>query len=154
MAGKIKKKKSAYGKRGKKKSKTYDAYMVVMAAPAEAAVGIDVHDVVVAAAIVEVPPRSCIDIFTVLPPEDTSRLQAGKILVRSRRVTALMPRLPLMLMCPMLSWLLPLLRYRPAPASIFLQCCHQRILAAPRAGRLLVWSRRVTTRSPKRSPSN
>ena len=30
-------------------------------------------DVVVAAAVVEVPPRSCVDIFTVLPPEDTSR---------------------------------------------------------------------------------
>ena len=40
---------------------------------AEAAVDVDVPDVVVAAAIVEVPPRSCVNIFTVLPPEDTSR---------------------------------------------------------------------------------
>ena len=47
--------------------------MAAMAAPDEAAVDVDVPAVVVAAAIVEVPPRSCINIFTVLPPEDTSR---------------------------------------------------------------------------------
>ena len=43
---------------------------------AKAVVDVDVPAVVVAAAIVvavEVPPRSCVDIFTVLPPEDTSR---------------------------------------------------------------------------------
>ena len=72
MADIIKKKKSAYGKRRKKKSKTYDAYMAAMAAPAEAAVDVDVPAVVVAAVVVEVPHRSCVDIFTVLPPEDTS----------------------------------------------------------------------------------
>ena len=44
-----------------------------MAAPDEAAVGVDVPAVVVAAAVVEVPPRSCVKKFTVLPPEDTSR---------------------------------------------------------------------------------
>ena len=37
----------------------------------EAAVDVDVPAVVVAAAVVEVPPRSCVEIFTVLPPEDT-----------------------------------------------------------------------------------
>ena len=47
MVGIIKKKKSAYGKRRKKKSKTYDAYMVAMAAPAEADVHVDVPTVVV-----------------------------------------------------------------------------------------------------------
>ena len=47
--------------------------MAAMAAPAKAAVDVDVPAVVVAAVVVEVPPRSCIDIFTVLPPEDTSR---------------------------------------------------------------------------------
>ena len=73
MAGIIKKKNSAYGKRRKKKSKTYDAYMAAMAAPAEYAVDVDVTAVVVADAVVEVSPRSCVDIFTVLPPEDTSR---------------------------------------------------------------------------------
>ena len=72
MAGIIKKKKSAYGKRRKKKSKTYDAYMAAMDAPAEVAVDIDVPAVVVAAAVFEVPPISCVGIFTVLPPEDTS----------------------------------------------------------------------------------
>ena len=71
MAGIIKKKKSACGKRRKKKSKTYNAYMAAMAAPAEADVDVDVPAVVVAAAVVEVPPRSCVDIFTVLTPEDT-----------------------------------------------------------------------------------
>ena len=73
MVGIIKKKKSAYGKRRKKKSKTYDAYMAAMAACAEAVVDVDVPDVVVAAAVVEVPPHSCVEMFTVLPPEDTSR---------------------------------------------------------------------------------
>ena len=72
MAGIIKKKNSAYGKRRKKKSKTYDAYMAAMAPSPEAAVDVDVPAVVVAAGVVEVPPRSCVDIFTVLPPEDTS----------------------------------------------------------------------------------
>ena len=78
MAGIIKKEKSAYGKRRKKNSKTYNAYMAAMAAPAEAAVDDDVPAVVVAAAIVEVPPRSCIYIFTVLPLEDTSRPASWK----------------------------------------------------------------------------
>ena len=77
MAGIIKKKKSVYGKRRKKKSKTYDAYKAAMIACAEAAVDVDVDvdapAVVVAAAVVEVPPHSCVEIFTVLPPEDTSR---------------------------------------------------------------------------------
>ena len=74
MADIIKKKKSAYGKRRKEKSKTYNTYMAAMAAPSEAAVDVDVPAVVVAAAVVEVPPRSCVDIFTVMPPWDTSRL--------------------------------------------------------------------------------
>ena len=46
------------GKWRKKKSKTYDAYKAAMAARAEAAVDIDVPNVVVADAVVEVPPRS------------------------------------------------------------------------------------------------
>ena len=81
MAGIIKKNKSAYGKRRKKKSKTYDAYMAAMAVPDKAAVDVDVSAVVVAAAVVvvvEVPPRSCVEIFTVLPPEDTSRPASWK----------------------------------------------------------------------------
>ena len=72
MAGIIKKKKSAYGKRRKKKSKTYNVYMAAMVALTEASFDIDLADVVVAAAVVEVPPCSCVNIFTVLPPEDTS----------------------------------------------------------------------------------
>ena len=47
--------------------------MAAMAACAEAAVDVYVPAVVVSAAVVEVPPRSCVEIFTVLPPEDTSR---------------------------------------------------------------------------------
>ena len=43
MAGIIKKNKSAYGKRRKKKPKTYVAYMAAMAAPDEAAVDVDVN---------------------------------------------------------------------------------------------------------------
>ena len=46
-----------------------------MAARAEAAADVDVPAVFVAAAVVgvvEILPRSCVDIFTVLPPEDTS----------------------------------------------------------------------------------
>ena len=78
MAGIIKKNKSAYGKRRKKKLKTYDAYMAAMAAPAKAAVDVDVPAVVVAAVVVEVPHRSCVDIFMVLPPEDTSRPASWK----------------------------------------------------------------------------
>ena len=46
MAGIIKKKKSAYGKRRKKKSKTYDAYTAAMADPSEATVDADVPSVV------------------------------------------------------------------------------------------------------------
>ena len=72
MTGIINKNKSADGKRRKKNLKTYDAYMVAMAAHAEADVDVDVPTVVVAAAVVEVPPRSCVKLFTVLPPEDTS----------------------------------------------------------------------------------
>ena len=45
---------------------------------AEAAVDVDVPAVVVVAAVVEVPPRSCVDVFTVLPPEDTSRPASWK----------------------------------------------------------------------------
>ena len=78
MAGIIKKKKSAYGKRRRKISKTYDAYMAAVAALAEADIDVDVPAVVVAAAVVEVPPRSCVDIFTVLLPEDTSRPASWK----------------------------------------------------------------------------
>ena len=78
MADIIKKKKSAYGKRRKKKSKTYDAYMAAMAAHAEAAVDNNFPDVFVAAAVVEVPPCSCVKKFTVLPPEDTSRPASWK----------------------------------------------------------------------------
>ena len=59
MAGIIKKKKSAYGKRKGEKLKTYDTYMAAMAARAEAAVDVDLPAVVVAAAVFEVPPRSC-----------------------------------------------------------------------------------------------
>ena len=66
------------GRGGKKKSKTYDTYMAAMAAPAEAAVDVDVPTVVVSAAVVEVLPRSCDNIFTVLPPEDTSRPESWK----------------------------------------------------------------------------
>ena len=64
--------------RGGGNSKTNDVYMAAMAAPVEAAVDVDVPDVFVAAAVVEVPPRSCVDIFTVLPPEDTSRPASWK----------------------------------------------------------------------------
>ena len=46
--------------------------MAAMAPSPEAAVDVDVPAVVMDAAVVEVPPRSCVDIFTVLPPEDTS----------------------------------------------------------------------------------
>ena len=49
-----------------------------MAARDEAAVDVDVPAVVVAAAVVEVPPRSCVEMFTVLPPEDTSRFAIWK----------------------------------------------------------------------------
>ena len=49
-----------------------------MAAPDEAAIDVDVPAVVVAAGVVEVPPRSCVNIFTVLPPEDTSRPTSWK----------------------------------------------------------------------------
>ena len=47
--------------------------MAAIAAPTEASVDVDVPAVVVAATFFEVPPRSCVDIFTMLPPEDTSR---------------------------------------------------------------------------------
>ena len=67
-----------YGKRRKKNSKTYDMYKAAMAACAEAAVDVDVPAVVVDAAIFEVPPRSCVEIFTVIPPEDTSRPASWK----------------------------------------------------------------------------
>ena len=73
MAGIIKKKKSAYGKRRKKKSNTYDAYMAAMAAPDEAAVDVDVP-----AVVVELPPRSCVNMFTVLPLEDIRRPASWK----------------------------------------------------------------------------
>ena len=78
MAGIIKKKKSVYGTRRKKNSKTNNEYMAAMAARAEADVDVDVPAFVVAAAVVEVPPRSCFEIFTVLPPEDTSRPASWK----------------------------------------------------------------------------
>ena len=52
MAGIIKKKKSAYGKRRKKNSKTYDAYMAAMAAHDEASVDVDVTAAVVDSAVV------------------------------------------------------------------------------------------------------
>ena len=52
--------------------------MAAMTAPAEVAVDVDVPSVVVAAAVVEVPPRSCVDIFTVLPLEDTGRPASWK----------------------------------------------------------------------------
>ena len=59
---------------------------------AEAAVDVDVPAVVVvAAAVVEVPPRSCVDIFTVLPPRILTAQRAGRLLVWSRRVTARSP---------------------------------------------------------------
>ena len=48
---------------------------------AEADFDVDVTAVVVAAVIVvvvEVPPRSCVDIFTMLPPEDISRPASWK----------------------------------------------------------------------------
>ena len=67
-----------YGNRRKKKSKTYDAYMSVMAALAEAPVDVDVPAVVVAATVVEVPPRFYVDIFTVLPLKDISRPASWK----------------------------------------------------------------------------
>ena len=92
MAGIINKKKSVYRKRRKKNSKTYDAYMAAMDAPAEASVDVDVPAVVVAAAVVDVPPRSCVDIFTVLPPEDTSRPASWKTARMVRRVTARSPK--------------------------------------------------------------
>ena len=49
-----------------------------MAARDEAAVDVDVPAVFVAAAVVEVPPRSCVEMFTVLPPEDISRPASWK----------------------------------------------------------------------------
>ena len=78
MTSIIQKKKSAYGKRRKKKSKTYDAYMAAMAALAEADVDVYVPTVVVAAVVVELPPRSCVNIFRVLPPEDIRRPASWK----------------------------------------------------------------------------
>ena len=42
--------------------------MAAMAARADAAVDVDVPADIVAAAVVEVPPRSCVEIVTVLPP--------------------------------------------------------------------------------------
>ena len=45
---------------------------------AKAAVDVDVPGVVVAVAVFEVPPRSCVDIFTLLPPEETSRPASWK----------------------------------------------------------------------------
>ena len=42
--------------------------MAAIAACAESDVGVDVLAVVVAAAVVEVPPRSCVENFTMLPP--------------------------------------------------------------------------------------
>ena len=48
---------------------------------AEDAVDVDVPTVVVdvsVVVVVEVPPRSCVDIFTVLPPEDTGRPASWK----------------------------------------------------------------------------
>ena len=60
------------GRGERNRSKTYDAYKAAIAAHAEADVDVDVPTVVVAAAVVEVPPRSCVKLFTVLPPEDTS----------------------------------------------------------------------------------
>ena len=147
MAGIIKKKKSAYGKRRKKKSKTYDAYMAAMAACAEAVVDVDGPAVVVADVVVRYRPASASKFLRCCHRRIPAAPRAGRLLVQSRRVTALLPRLMLMFMCP-------LLRYHPAPASIFLRCCHRRILASPQAGRLIVWSRRVTARSPKRRPSS
>ena len=97
MAGIIKKKKSAYGKRRKKKSKTYDVYMAAMAACAEAAVDVDVPAVVVAAAVVEVPPHSCVEILRCCHRRITAALRSRRILLQSRRVTALLSRLLLML---------------------------------------------------------
>ena len=57
-----------------------------MAARAEDAVDVDVPAVVVAAAVVEVPPRACLEMFTVPPPEDTSRPTSWKTacMVQSR----------------------------------------------------------------------
>ena len=52
--------------------------MAAMAAPSEAAVDVDVTAVVVAAAVVEVSPRSWVNIFTVFPPEYTSRPASWK----------------------------------------------------------------------------
>ena len=112
MAGIIKKKKSAYGKRRKKKSKTYDAYMAAMAAPSEADVGVDVPAVVVAAAVVEVPPRSCIDILTVLPPEDTSRPTIWKTAHTVQAHDRSAAEVDVDVDVPLFSWLLPLLKYR------------------------------------------
>ena len=78
------------GREERKSRKNYDTYMAAMAAPTEAVVDVDVPTVVVASAVVEVPPRSCVNIFKAAP-------QAGRLLVRSRRVTAMLPRLLLML---------------------------------------------------------
>ena len=52
--------------------------MADMAAPAEAVGEVDVPAVFVAAAVVEVPPRSCVKNFTVLSLEDTSRPASRK----------------------------------------------------------------------------
>ena len=153
MAGIIKKKKSAYGKRRKKKSKTYDTYMAAMAAPAEAAVDVDVPYVVVAAALVEVPPCCCVNIFTVLPPEDTSRPASWKTARTVHACDRSASKAAVDVDVPAVVVVAAVVEVPPAPASIFLRCCHRRILAAPRDEILLVWSRRVTARSPRRRPS-
>ena len=149
MAGIIKKKKSAYGKRRKKKSKTYDAYMAAMSACAEAVVDVDVPDVVVAAAVVEVPPCSCVDIFTVLPPEDTSRPASWKtsrmVLVRDRSAAEAAFDVDV----PDVVVAASVVEVPPRSCVKILLCCHRRIPAALRAGRLLVRYRHVTALLPR-----
>ena len=65
--------------------KTAHTVQVCDRSAAEAAVDVDVTDVVVADAVVEVPTRSCIDILTVQPPEDNS---CHKICKTARMVQA------------------------------------------------------------------
>ena len=127
--------------------------MAAMAAPAEADDDVDVPDFFVAAAIVEVTPRSCVDIFTVLPPEDTIRPASWKTARtvqacdRSAAEAAVDVEVPAVVVAAAVG------KVPPCSCVDILRCCHRRILSALQDGRLLVWSRRVTARSPKRISS-
>ena len=69
----------------------------------------------------------------------------------------LLLRLLLMLICPLLSWLLPLLRYRPAPVLIFLRCSHRScvdiftVLPPEGTSRPVIWNTTRTVQTSDRS---